>query len=148
MKALRLLSLGIVSLALVSATNPIKTNTDTVGIEFFQGTWEEALAKSAEENKPIFMDAYASWCGPCKMLKSRVFTNEQVGAFYNENFINVKVDMEKGYGRKLAQQYRVSAYPSLFFINGDGSVIKKAVGYHNPEQFLGLGRSVLALTGL
>lgn len=76
------------------------------------------------------------------MLKSRVFTNESVGAFYNENFINVAMDMERGEGRQLARQFRISAYPTLIFVK-DGQVIKKAVGYHNPEQIKALGSSAL-----
>ena len=46
----------------------------------------------------IFLDAYASWCGPCKMLQKNVFTKKAVGDFYNSKFINVKMDMEKGEG--------------------------------------------------
>ncbi len=68
------------------------------------------------------------------MLKSRVFTNEEVGSHYNDNFINMKIDVEKGEGNALARKYRVTAYPSLFFINADGSLRKKAVGYQNPNS--------------
>ena len=115
------------------------------GIEFFEGTWQEALDASKQTGKPIFLDAYASWCGPCKILKARVFTDERVGQFYNENFINVAKDMEKGEGRQLSRTYRVTAYPSLFFVKDDGSVIKRAVGYHNPDQLIGLGETALAV---
>ena len=120
---------------------------DRKGIEFFDGTWEEEVTLSEKEEKPIFLDAYASWCGPCKMLKSRVFNNEEVGSYYNDNFINMKMDMEKGEGKALARKYRVTAYPSLFFINADGSVRKKAVGYHNPDQIIQLGKTALAANG-
>ena len=36
------------------------------GIEFFQGTWKEAMAKAKTEDKLLFVDAFAKWCGPCK----------------------------------------------------------------------------------
>lgn len=146
MKIASILGIVLISLGLISAA-PIIDDEPTSGIEFFEGTWDEALALSKKEGKPIFLDAYASWCGPCKILKSRVFTNEEVGAYYNSHFINVEMDMEKGEGKNLARKYRVTAYPSLFFINSDGSVRKMAVGYHGPEQIIELGKTALAATG-
>jgi thioredoxin 1 len=130
--------------ALFIQAAPLKNETLNEGITFYEGSWQEALATAKAENKLIFLDAYASWCGPCKMLKRNVFTNPDVAAFYNENFVNVAIDMEKGVGPKLAQQYRVTAYPTLFFIDGDGNVVRKAVGYHNPNQLLALGQSMIA----
>ena len=59
----------------------------------------------------------------------------------------MKMDMEKGEGKALARKYRVTAYPSLFFINADGSVRKKAVGYHNPDQIIQLGKTALTANG-
>ena len=141
-----LLGIAAISLGLVAA-KPITDKDPVKGIEFFDGTWEEEVTLSEKEGKPIFLDAYASWCGPCKMLKSRVFANEEVGSYYNDNFINMKMDMEKGEGKALARKYRVTAYPSLFFINADGSVRKKAVGYHNPDQIIQLGKTALAANG-
>jgi len=119
------------------------TQIQAQGIEFHQGTWEEALAKAKAENKLIFMDAYASWCGPCKMMSKNVFPNKKVGEFYNQNFISVKMNMEKGEGPELARKYRVRAYPTLFFINGDGKVVHQSLGYHRKNEFLKLGKQAL-----
>ena len=58
------------------------------GMEFFHGTWEEALAEAKKQEKIIFVDAYAVWCGPCKRMAKNVFTQDRVGEFYNKNFIN------------------------------------------------------------
>lgn len=44
-------------------------HSSETGIQFFNGTWEEALALAEKESKPIFLDVYAVWCGPCKALK-------------------------------------------------------------------------------
>lgn len=114
------------------------------GIEFFKGTWKEALAQAKKEGKLIFMDAYAEWCGPCKMMAARVFTDARVGEFYNRHFINVKMDMEKGEGLELRKKYPVSAYPTLLFIDDQGELVKKSVGAKPVEPFLKLGETVLA----
>ncbi|MBW6535828.1 MAG: thioredoxin family protein [Mariniphaga sp.] len=113
------------------------------GIAFHQGTWEEALQKAKTEGKPVFLDVYASWCGPCKLLKARTFPNEQVGEFYNANFINVAVDGEKGEGIELARNYKVRGYPTLLFIDSEGKVIAQTAGYRNPKQFVELGKQVI-----
>lgn len=110
------------------------------GIIFFEGSWQEVLALAKKENKLIFLDAYASWCGPCKMMKHKVFPSSEVGEYFNQNFINVKMDMEKGEGPDLAIKYEVTAYPSLYFIDYTGKVKKYSVGYHNAKQLIGLGQ--------
>lgn len=109
------------------------------GIEFFEGSWEEALAQAKSQDKLIFMDAYTTWCGPCKWMSKEIFTDEKVGDFYNENFINVKMDMEKGEGIELAKLYEVRAYPTLLFIDGDGNIQHKGLGARDVEKFVSLG---------
>lgn len=113
------------------------------GIDFFEGSWQEALAKAHEEDKLIFLDAYASWCGPCKAMQKNVFPAGKVGEYFNTHFINVKIDMEKGEGPALSVKYEVAAYPSLFFIDHKGKVVKSALGYHNVNKLLKLGENAL-----
>ena len=114
------------------------------GIDFFHGTWEEALEKAQAEEKIIFVDAYTTWCGPCKRMAKNVFTKEEVGDFFNANFVNMKIDMEKKDGIKFGHKYPVAAYPTLFFIDGKGKVVQKVKGAQNVDGFLGLGKSILA----
>ena len=114
------------------------------GIKFFHGTFVEALAKSKAENKLIFMDAFAEWCGPCKRMAATTFKETKVGRFFNENFINVKMDMEKGEGPALSRKYDVEAYPTLLFINEKGEQIHKMVGGLQAEQLIGAARQALS----
>ncbi|HCE85197.1 MAG TPA: hypothetical protein DEO99_03495, partial [Bacteroidetes bacterium] len=64
------------------------------GISFFEGSFDAAKELAAKEGKLIFMDSYAKWCGPCKRMARDVFTVEEVGDFFNANFVNLKMDME------------------------------------------------------
>jgi thioredoxin-related protein len=113
------------------------------GIQFSSEGWEAALKQAKAEDKLIFMDAYAVWCGPCKMMSKNVFTSEMVGEFYNQNFVNVKMDMERGEGVALAEKYTVQVYPTLLFLNGDGQIVHRSAGYHDVADFLGLGEQAL-----
>jgi thioredoxin-related protein len=112
------------------------------GIVFVdKGTaWDDILAKAKTENKLIFMDAYTTWCGPCKKMTREVFPQKIVGDYYNDHFINVKMDMEKGEGVELAQRYSVQAYPTLLFISFDGSLVHRKAGYMEPPEFIALGK--------
>ena len=112
------------------------------GIQFYKGTWEEALKTAKKENKIVFLDIYATWCGPCKLLKSKTFSNKEVGAFYNQTFLNVSLDGETGDGLTLANKYHISGYPTLLFINSEGKIVGSAMGYHKVKEFLQLGKNV------
>lgn len=131
--------IGIGSLGMVSAQEEDYQSSDK-GIQFFEGTWDEALAKAKKENKPIFLDVYASWCAPCKLLKQKTFPDAQVGKYYNENFINVTLDGEKGDGIKVAKELNVQAYPSLFILNYSGEAVAYYPGYLQAKEFIELGK--------
>lgn len=118
------------------------TAAETPGINFHEGTWAEALAKAKEENKLIFLDISASWCGPCKQLKKTTFKDASVGDFYNDKFINVELDGEVGEGITLAQKYKLQGYPALYFINSDGTVVQETAGFLPAAQFIAYGKSV------
>ncbi|GAB4042399.1 thioredoxin family protein [Spirosoma litoris] len=125
-----------------AASKKVAPKNDTEGIQFTETSWREILKKAKAEKKVIFLDAYASWCGPCKKLQKDVFTKKAVGDFYNSKFINVKMDMEKGEGPALSQVYPLEAYPTLLFIDGNGKVLKKVLGLQTPEDLIAIGKSV------
>lgn len=109
-------------------------------IKFEESSFASILAKAKAEKKLVFMDAYASWCGPCKLMEKNVFTDNNVADFYNKNFVNARIDMEKGEGRDLAIKYGVRSYPTFLFLNGEGDVVGKELGYIQSKEFLELGQ--------
>ena len=108
-------------------------------IKFEDSNFASILTKAKAEKKLVFLDAYATWCGPCKLMERNVFTDKNVAEFYNKNFVNARIDMEKGEGRDIAAQYGIRSYPTLLFLNGEGEVVGKELGYLNTEDFLALG---------
>ena len=112
------------------------------GIQFSKSSWSEVLATAKKENKIIFLDIYAIWCGNCKKLKKNTFSDKNAGTYFNRRFINVSLDGEKGDGEMLVKKYAVESYPILMFLDGDGKIIKQAGGYQNTEELINLGKSV------
>jgi thiol-disulfide isomerase/thioredoxin len=87
------------------------------------------------------MDAYTSWCGPCKWMAKEIFTNDTVADFFNKNFVNAKIDMEKGEGPEIAKMYKVMCYPNLLFIDGDGKLVHRGAGGQPAQQFIELAEN-------
>lgn len=112
-------------------------------IVFEHGTWDEVKAKAAKENKPIFVDAYTTWCGPCKWMTKNTFSQEQVGVYMEKNFIAYKMDMEKGEGPAFAKANNVMAYPTLLYFDAQGEMIHKGVGARDADGLIELCNNAL-----
>jgi thioredoxin 1 len=76
-------------------------------------------------------------------MKKITFKDSAVAKFFNANFINVEMDMERGEGKELSKKLDIRAYPTLFFINGKEQVINKKVGYLDADSCLYFGKSVM-----
>jgi thiol-disulfide isomerase/thioredoxin len=106
--------------------------------------FKDALAKAKAEGKLIFMDCYTTWCGPCKMLTNNTFPDPTLGAYFNQRYINLKMDMEKGEGPELQAQFGVRAYPTLLWIDGNGAVKHRAMGYMDPNGLMAQAQSIVS----
>lgn len=136
--------LAIPLFLLSTAMNNIPSDNENTnsGIQFQKGKWNEVLELAKKENKLVFLDIYASWCDPCKLLKSRTFPDAEVGEFFNSNFINYAIDAEKGEGIALAKKYQVSGYPTLLFVDAAGNLVAKTMGFHNADELLEVGQKI------
>ncbi|MGH2624349.1 MAG: thioredoxin family protein [Sphingobacterium sp.] len=122
----------------IGQTNEVSNRSK--GIKFMHGNWKDILAKAKKSGKYIFVDAYTSWCGPCKLLKSKTFVEDKATVYFNDHFINYTVDMEKGEGPKLAAQWEVTAYPTLLFFSPDGKLLMRQVGFVNGDRLVAFGK--------
>ncbi len=108
------------------------------GIQFFKGTFSEALVKANEQHKLLFVDCYTTWCGPCKWMSANVFTDKAVSNSFNQNFICVEIDMEKGEGLDIAKKYSVKNYPTYLWIDQAGKQVHRSVGSTSSGEFLAI----------
>lgn len=111
-------------------------------INFQQLRYQEALNQAKAENKLVFIDCFTDWCGPCKWLDDNTFRDASVVKYFDANFINLKVDMEKGEGIELFKKLGVTSFPTMFFIDGDGRIKHKLVGSLNAKKLLEEAASV------
>lgn len=111
----------------------------------------EVKTVAKKERKYIFLDIYATWCGPCKMMEKSVYSTDSVGQVFNKNFISVKVQMDRTKkddqavkswypdAERIGQQYKITAYPTFLFFSPDGELVLRGSGYQSVENFLKMG---------
>lgn len=113
----------------------------TKEIHFEKSSFADIKAKAKKENKLIFIDAYTTWCGPCKWMAKNVFTNDTAADYFNAKFINAKIDMEQGEGPEIGKLYNVKCYPNLLVIDGDGNLVHRAAGALVTKDFIQFGEN-------
>ena len=119
------------------------------GIPFVHGKhWSEIVKMAKKENKYIFVDCFTTWCGPCKMMSSEVFSQEKVGAFFKKNFISLKAQMDKTKKdaedikslypdfEEIEKKYEIQVYPTFLFFSPEGNLVHKFVGGMPAEAFI------------
>lgn len=111
----------------------------TAQTEFRDITLEQALQTAKTENKLVFIDFYTDWCGPCKMMASKVFPQKEVGDYFNAKFVCIKLNAEKEdrNGKALAKQFKIMAYPTFIGLDADGKeVMRREGGTQDAQQFV------------
>ncbi len=112
------------------------------GISFSEGSFKEIQNLAKERDKLIFVDVYTDWCGPCKKMSKDIFPLSEVGNFYNERFVNYKLNAEKGEGPELAKKWGIMGYPTFVFLDYSGKVIYSIAGSVDKDKFIEFGKTV------
>lgn len=119
------------------------------GTKFEHGvSWKDIRAKAKIENKYIFMDAFTTWCGPCKYMSSTIFPMEKVGDFLNDKYVSVQVqldttkddneDVKAWYadGHEIMNRYKIQAFPTYLIFSPEGKIVHRFMGASEADEFL------------
>lgn len=119
-------------------------------------TFDEAYIKCKKNPRPIIVDIYTTWCGPCKMMSSQTFANPIISKYINDNFYAVKFDAESKDSVKFDKYVFVSsdisnakaphqfaasildnqlAYPSIVFLNNQVQRLDIIRGFQPAKSF-------------
>lgn len=133
-----------------------RSQTADKGIKFEQElTWKAIQEKARKEKKYIFVDAFTTWCGPCKQMAKNIFPQAEVGAFYNHNFINVKVQLDttakdddavrRWYqdAHDIMVKNEVKVFPTYLFFSPTGKLVHRSVGSSDASAFIAKGKNAL-----
>lgn len=97
-------------------------------IKFFEGDFKQALNLAKSENKHLFIDFYTDWCSPCKYMSNNIFTNKNVGDYFNANFICCKLNAEDENMSDLVAKYKIKSFPSMLFTDNEGEEVRRIIG--------------------
>lgn len=126
-------------------TDRLPAGLQKTGIRFSDAPWKEILETAKTENKLVFVDGFASWCEPCRLLRKKTFPDKEVGALFNQYFVNTSINMEKGEGPALMKIYPVEAYPTLLITDANGKLLTYTMGYLTAKQLLKFGQYGISL---
>jgi thiol-disulfide isomerase/thioredoxin len=90
-------------------------------LPWFEGTYEELMAKALDEDKLVFVDFWTNWCGWSERLNRDTFSDDGVVAAM-EGMLCFRIDAESRDGAPLARRYGVRRYPALLFVEPDGTL--------------------------
>lgn len=135
----------------ISANNGVAQEINWVSLE-------QAVELQKKNPKKIIMDAYTSWCGPCKLLDRNTFKNKDVASYINKHYYAVKFNAEgnekinfkgKEFGNpnynpakankrnsshELSSYFSIRSYPTLLFLDENAEFLSPVIGYKTPQQ--------------
>lgn len=120
-------------LLLLSCNN--NQNTQLIN---WETNYNTALEKAIKENKSIMIDFYTDWCTICKIMETNIYLDKDIVSNINYNFVPLKINAEynEEYIKLLTNKYNISAFPTIVFINTNGFIIKKILGYIDTNDLL------------
>lgn len=126
------------------------------GVSFTSGlNWEQVKAKAKSSNKYIFIDFYATWCQPCKVMDAEVYPMKSVGDFLNEKFISIKIQTDAtkndnaeikawyDIASKLQRQFSINELPSFVFLTPAGELVYKSTGFRSATELVADARNAM-----
>ncbi|MEN8158077.1 MAG: thioredoxin family protein, partial [Bacteroidota bacterium] len=126
---------GFVMMMMVAFAGPAFSQVEFIEV-VTQEEYEAAQKRADDGMQMLFVDVYATWCGPCKMMDRDVYTDPAVAEYMNKNFVNVRMDGETDYGRRYAAEQQLQGYPSMFIFSDEGDKVSTIVGFNPAEQLL------------
>ena len=109
---------------------PVGTPLQWLGIE-------EAKALAASQKKPVLVDVYAEWCGPCKNMDKSVFPDDSVQLILKSRYVLAKINGDDPvFGDTLRKQFQIKAYPTYIVLTALGRERKRHIGFFPRSNFI------------
>lgn len=105
--------------------------------------YAEAIALAKEQEKPVLIDFFAAWCGPCHMMDEQTFTDPAVVKASTE-FVCIKIDVDAD--EKTAFAYGIGSIPRTIVLNIYGEIVGDRIGFMAGRSYTGFLNDVREYT--
>ena len=112
-------------------------------VRFETASTDAVREMAIKQGKLVFIDLYASWCPPCRMMERHVFSRKDVGDFMSQRFVAAKYDTDKPTGKELLKRYGNGAIPLYLIFATKGELLGRIQGASSPEEFMDSVRKIL-----
>jgi thioredoxin-related protein len=136
-------TLALLSLPLLPVAAPAAESGRSAPLNWLG--WNQGVSEASASKRPILVDVYTDWCGWCKRMDHDVYSRDDVRGYLNQHFVVVRLNAESDEAtswagqnltaRALAQQLRVSGYPTTIFLRSNGDHIANVPGYIPADRF-------------
>jgi thiol:disulfide interchange protein len=121
------------------------SNEVSTGIAWTKSDRLAPVLENAQKlKKPVFLEFYATWCGPCKVMDREVFKKPEVYNYLNQHFISYHVDVDDTNGRAISEIYEVTGMPTVVFVDPQGVVLERELGLITMDRFKKVAASALS----
>ena len=101
------------------------------------------LEEAQRQKKPVFVEFYARWCAPCKVMEEEVFAHPEAYEYVNRYFLAFRTDFDSPAGRTIAEIYEVKTLPTVLFLDPQGVVLQRKTGMLTLTSLRSIGDAAL-----
>ena len=105
-------------------------------VKFETKSTDAVREMAVKTGKLVFIDLYATWCPPCRMMEREVFSRKDVGDFMERHFVAAKYDVDKTTGKELLKRYGSGAIPLYLVFDTQGELLGRIQGAAKPDEFI------------
>lgn len=123
-------------------------SSDVRGIDFLEGSLDEALIVAQQQKLLVFVDFSIPNCAPCEVMHNEVYQDPTLGEYMNTRFVSLMLDAENAEmdGPALANKYEVGSYPTYLILDQDGELLNRATSLMSAEQFINVMKRLMGET--